>query len=126
MTLEQLTALSDPELSVLAARKIHGWQVGFGTWEERGIFVRCHIYESAGGAVMPVHDYTPATNRNQSGELLRVMASRGAEFVQYLDKAPLIKVWAVFFAGDVPGNSARSETLAALMAAFALEDKPNA
>ena len=127
MTLEQLSNLSDGELAALGATKIHGWKL-----DKSGRYWLMDGNESE-SQTQPVRYYRPATDRNQSRDLLAAMVGRGAEFeTRWSKKQPRIlyrtgkvtpeRIWD----GTSPGVSARSETIAALLAAFAMEDKSNA
>lgn len=120
MTLEQLTNLSDDELNRLAGQQILGWSLtGLGTWQ------------MANGELTSQRNYRPATDRNQSGELLAKAMSNSLLVVQIAitDNHSEIRWWMPTMPLNswniVPGNSPRSETIAALLAAFAMEDKDN-
>lgn len=123
MTLKQLTDLSDDELNRLAAEKVMEW-TDCGTLD-----VPC--YHDANSVTMST-DFTPATDRNQSGELLAKAMSNSLLVVQIAitDNHSEIRWWMPTMPLNswniVPGNSPRSETIAALLAHFAMEDKPHA
>lgn len=124
MTLEELSELDDAELNRLAAERVMGWT-------DCGMLdVPC--YHDANSVTMSTN-FTPTTDRNQSGKLLAKMVERGAQIgVRFGKSGNNVDVWSADKKEPlvVPGNSARSETiaalLAALLAAFAMEGKNNA
>lgn len=117
-TLESLTAMPDPELNAIAATAVMGWHV-----EELDAW----WYGPKGGVVIPRREYSPATDRNQSGKLLAKMAESGVRFTTHhwegaeeiTGAVPLIlkNRRDVFY---VPGDGARAETIAAILAAQAI------
>lgn len=134
MTLEQLSKLDNSELNRMAAVIFGGrlstfdgvyyaepavWNAPNAKWLNCDFWVDASS-QFAGDADAKV--WQPAVDRNQSGELLRVMAGRGAEFSVDFDHLPQVSAktsqsphWI-----EIPGNDARAETLAALMAAIAI------
>lgn len=146
MTLEQLSNLSDEELSRLftslpdselnrlAAERVMGWRdlsANYGP----------SLWKTGEQEFREKDKWTPTTDRNQSRDLLAAMVGRGARFsigfnlnepfVARLEILPESTRWAEKNGprarwNSLPGNSPRSETIAALLAAFAMEDKPNA
>ncbi len=118
--LEQLQAMPDGALNALAAR-VHGWSMSFGTWEAKdGGSITCELFCANDGAVIPVNDYLPIIDRNQSGELLTKMVEQGCEFVIHHWKSMSTSIhWrdsSYHFYQYVPGNNARAETIAAILA----------
>lgn len=126
LTQEQLAALPDEELNALAATRVMGWKKREETYRifdvESGI-LRDWV-DPDGKCQSAVCDWSPTADRNQSGGLLAKMAERGGEFtadyggedrVTWMDRRG--------FWNKVPGNSARAETIAAILAAQALEER---
>lgn len=123
-TLDQLNALPDAELDRLAAELVMGWkyQLGLGRPADYA------IYDDGKGSGYFVISYNPTTDRNQSGELLEkvasnslvvmqiVIAGSGSEIRWWIPAMPLSS-WNI-----IPGNGPRSETIAAILAALAMEE----
>lgn len=138
VTVDELQALPDSELNALAA-KLRGWTTAFGGIEIAGETVREHHFEGRDkkgelGAIISVHDWMPATDRNQSGELLQWAAKRGGEDYAFSsDLATFIEFQAIFQSEEISDPveveplfsineySARSETIAFCAAMLALE-----
>jgi hypothetical protein len=125
MNLKHLSNLSNAELNALAATNIYGWTSCRSPFQAKGdtdeIFWRTPRGE------MRKRAFTPATDRNQSGELLTAMMERGACFtVGFWPDGAKVTWWPERRAGSlgkvVPGTSPRSETIAALCAWFAMEE----
>lgn len=124
MTVEQLQALSDEELNALAA-KLRGWKLlesDHDSW--RGVTGNYYFESEDGEAECSEGDWTPATSRDQSGELLEwAWRNRGILFhvgftgggspgyVQF--ETPITHHM-------VRGNDARSETIAFCAAMLAI------
>jgi len=112
----ELQQLDNNALDALAATKIHGWQIREETYQEdRDMYFGTGYQttftdwvDSSGTFQVSVRDYTPTTDRNQSGALLTKMVERGADF----DAESYGVYWKV---------DARAETIAALAAFFAME-----
>lgn len=67
MTISELQAMSDQELNALAA-KLRGWKLlesDHGSW--RGVTGNYYFESENGEAECSEGDWTPATDRNQSG-----------------------------------------------------------
>lgn len=126
LTQETLDAMPDAELNRLAAEIVLGlrWQDGAG-FDKSGV-QQVNRY------------YSPTTDRSQSGALLAKMAERGVLFDIAFghwesDERPYVEVYKPLPRDDwscgnewlvvVPGNSARSETIAAILAVQMLEGK---
>jgi len=117
MNLEQLTNLSDEELNRLAAEKVMGWH-----WNDLPPHKVGWLDAANQVRVTWLGTWSPTTDRNQSGELLSAVAARGAKIS--VEFGEISRVWVK--AGDcswmhVAGNGARAETVAALLAAAAME-----
>ncbi len=120
-TLESLLGADDTELARIAAEDVMGWELSKSA--SAGNF---RLYEN-GRFIFYQHDWYPATDRNQSGELLGKCAEKGAEFkVSFarINASYRTVIWRLIgrsFWNEVPGNDARSETIAAILAAQTLE-----
>lgn len=131
MTLEELSKLDDAELNRLAAEKVMGWVFREEVCQDhpyQGETLRNWI-DRGGKCQSAAADWSPALDRVQSGWLLTAMVGQGqgAEF------EVCFRNWqrVVAFLPDgkvraVPGISPRSETIAALLVAFAMEGKGDA
>lgn len=73
-TIEALAELPDADLNALAA-ELRGWRLQTVTDPTRGSFLNW-VDSNDVGQCSP-NDWQPATNRNQSGELLRWATSQG-------------------------------------------------
>ena len=132
-TITELLAMPDDDLNALAA-ELRGWTISYGQpWHnEDDEFIRCDVYNDHEGAVMPVNEWSPYTNRNQSYDLLTWAADQTFEinrctviFEITIDSAPRtargIHAWSsngMDF--EVPGNGARAETIAFCAAMLAM------
>lgn len=124
MTYDELNALPDSELNRLSG-PIMGWRfVAKYDYRQRDCWL-----DSDENCTYTDEDWHPATDRNQSGQLLARMIERGVRFTIYCwSEEPEVAfavphtevIRCVSFA--VPGNSARSETIAALLAHFAMQE----
>lgn len=139
MTIDELQALPDKELNALAA-KLRGWGLTFGGIEVAGEIVREHHFEGRDkngelGAIISVHDWTPATSHDQSRELLQWAGEIhclwfgicvGSKCVEervsvYLENGADKVIQEIL----VPGNDARAETIAFCAAMLAIEGETN-
>lgn len=124
---ESLAAMSDAELNALAATLVMGWKQNdsptWPAWLDQDGALTGYTYAS-----YEINYFTPATDRNQSGELLARMAEHKVSFLvtHAHPKDPLgidIEVNIPIHHGyTIPGNSARTETIAAILAAQAMEE----
>ena len=128
-TIDELLALPDEALNALAAG-LRGWTISKAQpWDDGRRIIQCDVYNESDGAVMPVDDWTPATSRDQSGELLRHAQRLGVRFaVHFWDGAEeitgavpriLLNRRDVF---AVSGNDARAETVAFCAAMLAIRE----
>lgn len=131
MTLEQLSKLDDAELSRMAAEKVMGWREIVSRIDPVGnVAAPCHLWEGEQpGDGLPFSHWQPAVDRNQSGELLAAMAARGVSFLitRCVEGDPLGEDIEINIPNHhgycIPGSDARAETMAALMAAIAMEEE---
>jgi len=134
MTLEELSNLSDDELNRMAAEKVMGWVFREEVCQDypyHGETLRNWV-DQGGKCQSAAADWSPALDRVQSLWLLKAMAARGADF-QITIGAPGDEgniIWKAGGKGNLwnmlLGDSPRSETIAALLAAFAMEGKDSA
>lgn len=120
MTLSELQALPDSELNDMAARLVMGWTlvVKMGTYS--------HWADSDGNRVCDGYKWRPTTDRNQSGECLQRMVTRPAVVFAIWRSKKMAEIDVSIKFGhsvNVPGNDARAEVIAALLAHFAMEEK---
>lgn len=120
--LEQLQQLTDDEINRLAARKVMGWHSALMGFRDGGT-VECWYWTSDAGNLTKEADWKPATDRNHSGQCLAKMVERYVQFFIWYDQTPHT-AWRTpndELTTVVPGNDARAETIAALLAAYAME-----
>ena len=134
-TVAELLAMPANALNAMAA-ELRGWYISHGqNWqtEADGKYVRCSVYNDSEGAVMPQSEWTPATDRNQSGELLQWAAKeKDAAFSISIegdyrqvglatpDPSSVFDIEQV-----VDGNDAHAETAAFCAAMLTLEGRLN-
>lgn len=135
MTITDLRQLTNEQLAALAAEKVMGWRVRretfqedqdmhFGTGHETTF---TDWVDSTGTFQMSVTDYMPCTDRNQSGRLLAKMVERGVSFLitRCVEGDPLGEDIEVSIPNHhgycVTKSDARAETIASLLAWFAME-----
>jgi hypothetical protein len=98
----EVAALSDAELSRLASALRFGREITWDIW-------------------------SPATDRNQSGELLQFAADNGAAFTVNVFRSASVDAWihskAKLTHTKISGATARSETIAAVCALLAIEGR---
>lgn len=136
-SIEELQALPNGDLSALAA-ELRGWKLSQGAqwWKyDDGRKVPTFTYNDTEGPVMPVSDWVPTANRDQSGELLREAAKRRCYFTILFcaDDAMLyfgsnqLSVFTPNHRGrqlaTIPGNDARAETIAFCAAMLAMKER---
>ena len=121
MTIEQLQALSDKGLSALAA-KLRGW---YDCEKENR-----PCYHDSETLAEVCDNWTPATSRDQSGELLQWAETQGCYFtIGFGDFNSDVRVRInlernereIFVDETIPGNDARAETVAFCAAMLAME-----
>lgn len=105
-TLAELQALPNADLNALAA-ELRGYRndPSNAAW-----------YDEHGGRFDYEYEFTPATDRNKSGELLMWAAAQGAEFEIQFRATPKI----FFLHTHMKANDARAETIAFCAAMLAM------
>jgi hypothetical protein len=122
-TLPELLALDSDTLNKMAA-ELRGYRlVTEYDYNQRD----CYL-DDKGDCLYRVEDYSPATDRNQSGELLDYAEGQGLGFM--IDKrSKYIPARTVCYGADakwllhVPGNDARAETVAFCAAMLAMQGR---
>lgn len=107
-TIDELMAMSDHDLNALAA-ELRGWSYPSPKEIKKGAWPG---YSDGKDAYMEKHKWHPATDRNQSGELIIWALDRGVEFVDTITD-------------DTPTRSlinARVETIAFCAAMLATQE----
>ena len=136
MEINELQALPDAELNALAA-KLRGWTLAYSDHDSfRGVTGQYYFNGDSATveAICTEGDWAPATDRNQSGELLQWAAKRGGEDYAFSsDLATFIEFQAIFQPEEISDPveaeplfninkySARAETIAFCAAMLALE-----
>jgi len=148
-TVAELQAMPDDDLNALAA-ELRGWtSVDRSTGNEYGSSLSFWWADKSqidgnddDYYIMPEREFLPATDRNQSRELLECARTKGAEFfiafwrrephVRYsISKNPLdwntayvtFYIEAIPLLRTIPGNDARAETIAFCAAMLAMAGK---
>ena len=135
-TLADLQAMADADLNALAA-ELRGWNLTFGSIEiplraSGTETVREYHWEGRDsngemGAIVADCDWKPATDRNQSGELLECATAQGAGFI--IDRFGGSSRIACYQGKDcawicaIPGNDAHAETIAFCAAMLAMKGR---
>lgn len=128
-TIAELLALPDERLNALAA-ELRGYKlvetVPFNEWQKGGAKWDS-AYENGSGDSIPVTEWTPATDRNQSGELLTLATAQGLGFmVDWFGVGDTPARISCYQQADcawlceIPGNDARAETVAFCAAMLAM------
>ena len=117
-TIAELLALPDERLNALAA-ELRGYKLVETVWDS--------AYENGSGDSIPVTEWTPATDRNQSGELLTLATAQGLGFmVDWFGVGDTPARISCYQQADcawlceIPGNDARAETVAFCAAMLAM------
>jgi len=104
--------LSNTKLDELAGR-LHGWVIEDNSW-----------IDETGERMHKVTDYAPTEDHNQSHELMEKCAERGAVLTMCFGEGvnSILGSTGRGKAQRVPGNSARSQVIACLLAWDAMEE----
>lgn len=122
-SIESIAALDDSALNALAA-ELREWKLlesDHDSW--RGVTGNYYFEHENGEAECSEGDWSPTTDRNQSGELLRWAVTQGVDFMIRLNRSrPRITIFGESLI-TIEANDARAETIAFCAAMLAMEGR---